>query len=90
MTDERLKALEAACRAVAAGGKVEFYATDVLDLVRELRELRRHATNLSAHQSTIESLQLILLNLREYAGRSFDEDDGESGSGQIPVQDPGR
>ena len=88
MTDERLKALEATCSAAAAGGRVNVDAADVLDLVRELRELRKHASDLSAHQGAIANLQLLLMNLTAYV-ESGPQDD-EEGSGRIAVQDPGR
>jgi hypothetical protein len=88
MNDDRLKALETACRATAAGGKIELYASDVLDLVRELRELRKHACNLSAHHETIARLHTLLASLSAYAEGPL-EDDSE-GSGRIAIQDPGR
>jgi hypothetical protein len=88
MNDDRLKALETACRAAAEGGKIDLYARDVLDLVRELRERRKHAADLSAHHGTIANLQLLLMNLTAYVGPGPEDD--EEGSGRIAVQDPGR
>jgi hypothetical protein len=89
MTEERLQQLEAACRANADNdGKVRLESGEVLDLVKELRELRNHATALSAHQGTIAHMHRLLTSLRAYA--EHPTGDEESGTGRIAIQDPGR
>jgi len=89
MTEERLKQLEAACRAKSdEDGKVKLDSSDVLGLVNELRELRSHAAALSAHQGTIAQMHRLLTNLRAYAERPAGDE--EDGTGRIAIQDPGR
>jgi hypothetical protein len=89
MTDEKLNELEAACSVEAdKDGKVKLHPGDVLELVSELRELRRHAADLSAHEGAIANLHKILANLCTYGERSPNV--GVNISGHIPVQDPGR
>ena len=89
MTDEKLNELEAACSVEAdQDGKVKLHRGDVLELVHELRELRKHAADLSAHEGTIANLHRLLTNLSAYGERSPSL--GVKLSGHIPVQDPGR
>jgi hypothetical protein len=89
MTDEKLNELEAACSVEAdKDGKVKLHPGDVLELVNELRELRKHAADLSAHEGAIANLHKILANLCIYGERSPNV--GVNVSGRIPVQDPGR
>ncbi len=89
MTDEQLNALEAVCSVEAdKDGKVKLYPRDVLQLVSELRELRKHAVNLSAHEGAIANLHKLLADLCAYGERS--PSIGVNLSGGIPVQDPGR
>jgi hypothetical protein len=89
MTDEKLNELEAVCRVAAdEDGKVKFYPGDVLDLVNDLRELRKHAAALSAHEGAIASMHRLLTSLCAYAERPPSV--GEDGSGRIAIQDPGR
>jgi len=86
MTDEKLNELETACSVGAdKDGKVKLSSGDVLELVSELRELRKHASDLSAHVGAIGNLHRLLANLGSYTERSPDD-----GSGRIAVQDPGR
>jgi hypothetical protein len=89
MTDEQLNALEKLCRAeTAKEGRVSVRAEELLELVNELRELRRHAADLSAHEATIANLHRLVSRFRARAERS--PDFGDSGSGHVVVQDPGR
>ncbi len=89
MTDERLIELEAACGAEAdEDGKVKIYPGDVLELIHELRELRKHAADLSTHAGAIANLHGLLTNLCAYGERSSDV--GVTLSSRIAVQDPGR
>jgi hypothetical protein len=89
MTDERLSELEAVCGAEAdEDGKVKFYPGDVLELIHELRELRKHAADLSTHAGAIANLHGLLANLCAYGERSTNV--GDRVSSRIPVQDPGR
>ena len=89
MTDEQLNAFEAVCSVEAdADGKVKFYPGDVLLLINELRELRKHAADLSAHEGAIANLHKLLANLCAYGERP--PSIGVNLSGGIPVQDPGR
>jgi hypothetical protein len=89
MTDEKLSELEAVCNAAAdKDGNVRLSAGDVLELVNELRALRRHAADLRAHQGAVANLHQILCKLCA---------DGEpapiaalTAEGRIAVQDPGR
>jgi len=90
MTDEKLNELEAACNVNVNGdGEVSLKSGDVLELVSELRELRKHAADLCAHEGTIASLQRLLAKLGSYASSPCDVG-VMSGSGRIPIQDPGR
>jgi hypothetical protein len=89
MTDEKLNELEAVCSVEAdKDGKVKLDSGDVLQLVSELRELRKHAADLSAHEGAIANLHRLLANLCSYTERSPDV--GSTGSGRIAIQDPGR
>ena len=89
MTDEKLSELEAVCGAEAdEDGKVKFYPGDVLELVHELRELRKHAAELSTHAGAIANLHRLLTNLCAYGERPSNV--GVRVSSRIAVQDPGR
>ncbi len=89
MTDERLSELEAVCGAEAdEDGKVKFCPGDVLELIYELRELRKHAADLSAHAGAIANLHRLLTNLCAYGERFSNV--GVRVSSRIAVQDPGR
>jgi len=89
MTDEKLNELEAACSVEAdKDGRVRLHPGDVLDLVNELRELRKHAADLSAHEGAIANLHKLLSNLCAYGERSPNV--GVNVGAPIPVQDPGR
>ena len=89
MTDEKLNELEAACGVEAdEEGKVKLHPGDVLDLVNELRELRKHAADLSAHEGAIANLHRLLSGLCAYGERP--PSTGVEVSGRIAVQDPGR
>jgi hypothetical protein len=89
MTDDKLSELEAACNAAKdSDGNVRLSAGDLLELVNELRALRKHTADLRAHQGAIANLHQILCKLCA---------DGESApivaltaEGRIAVQDPGR
>jgi hypothetical protein len=89
MTDEKLSELEAVCNAAAdQDGIVRVPARDVLEMVSELRELRRHAADLSAHHGAIANLHRILSNLSAYGEQA--DDIGMTVVNRIKVQDPGR
>lgn len=89
MTDEKLSELEAACSAAAdQDGMVRLPPRDVLEMVSELRELRRHAADLSAHHGAIANLHRILSNLCAYGEQPTDV--GVTVANRIAVQDPGR
>jgi hypothetical protein len=89
MTDERLSELEAVCGAEAdEDGKVKFRPGDVQELIYEVRELRKHAADLSAHAGAIANLHRLLTNLCAYGERSSNV--GVRVSSRIAVQDPGR
>lgn len=89
MTDEGLSELEATCRVEAdSDGRVTLRAADVLDVVAELRELRKHAADLNAHEGTIAHLHRLLTHMGSYAdspARGALTDDGH-----VAIQDPGR
>ena len=90
MTDEKLNELEAICREeVDEDGNVKLDAGDVLEAVNELRELRSHAADLSAHEGAIAKVHRLLTSLSAYADDS-PVSAGIAVSGRIPVQDPGR
>jgi hypothetical protein len=89
MTDEKLSELEAVCLAEAdEDGKVEFRRGDVLELVHELRDLRKHAADLSTHAGAIANLHGLLTKLCAYEERPSSV--GVSLGSRIAVQDPGR
>ncbi len=89
MTDEKLNELEAVCSTAAdQDGRVKFYPDDVLEMVNELRELRKHAVALSAHEGVIGNMHRLLTSLCAYSERSPGV--GENASGRIAIQDPGR
>lgn len=89
MTDDGLNELEAACRVEAnQDGRVLLSATDVLDAIQELRELRNHAAQLHAHEGTIAHLHRMLTHLGSY--KEDASADARTGDGRISIQDPGR
>ena len=89
MTDEKLDELEAACSARAVKeGKVELDPSDVLELVRDLRELRKHAAGLTALEGAVGTMHRLLGDLCAYGTRS--PVIGVNASSRIAVQDPGR
>jgi hypothetical protein len=89
MTDEKLDALEAACSGKPdKDGKVRLDAADVLALVRDLRELRKHAAGLSALEEAVGTMHRLLGDLCAYKARPSDI--GANVSNRIAVQDPGR
>jgi hypothetical protein len=88
MTDERLDELQAACSGETdQDGKIELYRSDVLALVSELRELRRHASALSALEGAVGAIYRVVGNLCAYTERS---PGAAASGGRIAVQDPGR
>jgi len=89
MTDEKLNELEAMCSVEADGdGKVALYRGDILGLISELRDLRRHAADLSSHEGTIANLHRLLANLVAYGERTPGV--SVTVSSRIAIQDPGR
>jgi hypothetical protein len=89
MTDEKLNELEAVCRADAdKDGRVVLRSRDVLELVKELRELRKHAADLKAHEGAIANLHRLLTHLGSYV--ESPPSVGLTADGRIAVQDPGR
>jgi hypothetical protein len=89
MTDEQLYELEAVCRVKADNaGQVTLDPGDVLELVNELRELRKHAADLSAHEGAIANLHRLLSNLCAYGDGPTSAD--VQVSSRVAVQDPGR
>jgi hypothetical protein len=89
VTEGKLNDLETVCRVEAdKDGTVRLRAGDILELVNELRERRKHAADLSEHQSAIANLNRILASLVAY-GVSEPEDDSNT-TGRIAIQDPGR
>src|SRR4029453_17873499 len=88
MTDDKLKELEALTSVEPdTDGKVRVRAGDLRQLVSELRELRQHAADLSAHQGVVPSLHRLLTNLSAYGDPSEEVD---TVSARIKIQDPGR
>jgi hypothetical protein len=89
MTDEKLNELEAVCSVEAdEEGKVKLNSRDVLELVNELRELRKHAADLITHEGAIANLHRLLSGLCAYGERS--PGIGAELRSRIAVQDPGR
>ena len=89
MTDEKLDELEAACNAKAdKDGKVRLDSGDVLELVRDLRELRKHAAGLSALEEAVATMHRLMGDLCAYRARP--QGIGANVSNRIAVQDPGR
>ena len=89
MTDEKLDELEAACSVKAVEeGKVQLDPRDVLELVRDLRELRKHAAGLTALEGAVGTMHRLLGDLCAYGTRS--PVIGVNASSRIAVQDPGR
>lgn len=87
MTDEKLNELEAKCRVEAdKDGKVRLDSGTVLQLVSELRELRKHAADLSAHEGAIANLHRLLASLCSYT----ESPPAPGSSDRIAIQDPGR
>jgi hypothetical protein len=89
MIDEKLDELEAVCGVKAdEDGKVRFYPRDVLELVNELRDMRKHAADRSALGVAIADMRRILTDLSAYLERQPSA--GVKVSSRIAVQDPGR
>jgi hypothetical protein len=89
MTDEKLDQLEAACSAKAdTDGKVRLDSGDVLELVRDLRELRKHAAGLSALEGAVATMHRLMGDLCAYHARP--QGIGANVDSRIAVQDPGR
>ena len=89
MTEGKLNELESVCRVEAdQDGWVRLQAADILDLVNELRERRKHAADLRAHEGAIANLQRLLASLGSYGEDSPAA--GVDASGRIAIQDPGR
>ncbi|MGH6623288.1 MAG: hypothetical protein ACREBN_04915 [Burkholderiaceae bacterium] len=89
MTDEKLNELEAVCSVESdRDGEVRLHARDVLELLGELRELRKHAADLGSHEGTIANLHRLLANLVAYGERAPSV--GVTVSSRIAIQDPGR
>ena len=89
MTDEKLAELEAACSTKAdKDGMVRFNPDDVLELVRDLRELRMHAAGLTALEGAVGTMHRLLGDLCAYGTRS--PVIGANVGNRIAVQDPGR
>lgn len=89
MTDEKLNELVAVCSVEAdQGGKVRLNPGDVLELIDELRELRKHAADLSSHEGTIANLHRLLASLVAYGERTPGV--SVTVSSRIAIQDPGR
>ena len=89
MTDEKLDELETACRTEAdKDGKVRLDPGDVLELVNDLRELRKHAAGLTALEGAVGTVHRLLGDLCAYGTRS--PVIGVNVSSRIAVQDPGR
>ena len=89
MTEGKLNELETICSVEAdQDGRVRLYAADVLELVNELRERRKHAADLRAHEGAIANLHRLLAGLSRLRGRFACRRLGSSG--HIAIQDPGR
>ncbi|HJW50597.1 MAG TPA: hypothetical protein VJ501_01195 [Burkholderiaceae bacterium] len=89
MTEGKLNELETACRVEAdKDGTVRLRAGDVMELVNELRERRRHAADLRAHESAVANLQRLLASVCTYGEDSPAV--GLDAAGRIAIQDPGR
>ena len=89
MTEEKLNELEAVCSAAAdADGKVKLSPADVMDLVNELREIRKHAAALSAHDGAIANMHRLLTSLGAIV--ELPPSVGVDATGRIVIQDPGR
>ncbi len=89
MTEGKLNDLETACRVEAdKDGTVRLRAGDILELVNELRERRKHATDLRAHEGAVANLQRLLASVCTYGDDSPAV--GLDAAGRIAIQDPGR
>jgi len=89
MTDNKLDELEAACRAQTdSDGTVRLYPRDVLEVVSELRELRRHGTARGVPIDAIVTMRRLAADFREYWERQPNA--GVTVSSRIAIQDPGR
>ena len=89
MTEGKLNDLETACRVEAdQDGTVRLRAADILELVNELRERRKHATDLRAHEGAVANLQRLLASVCTYGEDSPAV--GLDAAGRIAIQDPGR
>ena len=89
MTEGKLNELEAVCSVEAdQDGRVRLQAADVLELVNELRERRRHAADLRAHEGAVANLHRLLASVCTYGEDSPAV--GLDAAGRIAIQDPGR
>ena len=89
MTDEGLLELETACRAKAdMDGKIKLRPEAVLELVAELRQLRKRVGPPVAHEGASVNLHRLRLGLCTHRGHSPGL--GVRVSSRIAVQDPGR
>ncbi len=89
MTEEKLNELESACRSqVDRDGQVRLDPGHVLELVSELRALRRHASPPAPRASALPRWPRLKLGLCAHRGRS--PDFGMRVGNRIAVQDPGR
>ena len=89
MIEGKLNELETVCSAEAdQDGKVRLRVADVLELVNELRERRRHAADLRAHEGAVANLHRLLASVCTYGDDSPAV--GLDADGRIAIQDPGR
>jgi len=89
VTEGKLNELEAVCSFEAdQDGRVRLRAADVMELVNELRERRRHAADLRAHEGAVANLQRLLASVCTYGEDSPAV--GLDAAGRIAIQDPGR
>ena len=71
MTEGKLNDLETACSVEAdQDGTVRLRAADILELVNEFRERRKHATDLRAHEGAVANLQRLLASVCTYGDDS--------------------
>ena len=89
MTEGKLNELETVCSVgVDQDGTVRLRAADVLELVNELRERRKHAADLRAHEGAVGNLHRLLASLCAYGEEPPAV--GLDADGRIAIQDPGR
>ena len=89
MTEGKLNELETVCSVEAdQDGKVRLRVADILELVNELRERRKHAADLRAHEGAVANLHRLLASVCAYGEDSPAV--GLDAAGRIAIQDPGR